>query len=88
MYEQRDHSQTTTLKAIEAIGRKAVVYTADLASQEQVVALTPTILQDGHKINILVNCAGIQRRHPSSVFPDSDWNEVSPVLRLAARGPR
>ena len=74
---QRDRTQTTTVKAVEATGRKATVYTADLASQEQVAALTPSILKDGHKINILVNCAGIQRRHPSAVFPDNDWNEVS-----------
>jgi 2-deoxy-D-gluconate 3-dehydrogenase len=73
---QRDHSNTTTLKAIEAVGRKAVIYTADLASQEEVAALTPAILKDGHKIHILVNCAGIQKRHPSAQFPDGDWNEV------------
>ncbi|KAI3036902.1 hypothetical protein CBS147352_11147 [Aspergillus niger] len=23
-----------------------------------------------------INCAGIQRRHPSHLFPDSDWDEV------------
>jgi 2-deoxy-D-gluconate 3-dehydrogenase len=74
---QRDHSNTTTLKAIEALGRKATIYTADLSSQAEVAALTPAILKDGHKINILVNCAGIQRRHPSAEFPDNDWNEVS-----------
>jgi 2-deoxy-D-gluconate 3-dehydrogenase len=64
------------VKAVEAKGRKAVVYTADLASKEEVAALTPTILKDGHKIQILINCAGIQRRHPSAQFPDSDWDEV------------
>jgi len=26
--------------------------------------------------DILVNCAGIQRRHPAHEFPDDDWNEV------------
>jgi 2-deoxy-D-gluconate 3-dehydrogenase len=77
---QRDHTQTATLKAIEAIGKKARIYTADLASQDAVAALTPTILKDGHKIHILVNCAGIQRRHPSTKFPDNDWNEVSTLL--------
>jgi len=76
---QRDRSQTTTLKAIEALGRKATIYTADLASQAEVAALTPAILGDGHKIHILVNCAGIQRRHPSHQFPDNDWNEVLQV---------
>jgi len=74
---KRDRSQTTTQKAIEEAGRKATIYTADLSSQAEVAALTPAILKDGHKIHILVNCAGIQRRHPSEQFPDNDWNEVS-----------
>jgi len=76
---QRDRSQNATQKAIEALGRKVIVYTADLASKEDVVALTPAIIKDGHTIQILVNCAGIQRRHPSEKFPDDDWNEVIQV---------
>ncbi len=78
---QRDRSNLATQQAIEALGRKATIYTADLSSQAEVAALTPTILKDGHKISILVNCAGIQRRHPSAQFPDNDWNEVLPPLR-------
>ncbi len=75
-YNQRDRSNTATLQAIEALGRKAIIYTADLSSQAEVAALTPDILKDGHKIRILVNCAGIQRRHPCAQFPDNDWNDV------------
>jgi 2-dehydro-3-deoxy-D-gluconate 5-dehydrogenase len=41
-----------------------------------VAKLVPKVLADGHRIDILVNCAGIQRRHPSEKFPDSDFNEV------------
>lgn len=48
-----------------------------MAIQEDVAALTPKILADGHEIRILVNCAGIQRRHPCEEFPDSDFNEVN-----------
>ncbi|KAE8447476.1 hypothetical protein EG329_010749 [Mollisiaceae sp. DMI_Dod_QoI] len=77
---QRNTSNTETLKKIETLGRKATIYTADLSSQEEVKALTPKILADGHKISILVNCAGIQKRHPSAEFPDHDWNEVLPLL--------
>ncbi|KAI9053610.1 hypothetical protein LZ554_002564 [Drepanopeziza brunnea f. sp. 'monogermtubi'] len=76
---QRDRSNTATLQAIEALGRKATIYTADLSSQAEVAALTPAILRDGHEIQILVNCAGIQRRHPCAEFPDNDWNEVIQV---------
>lgn len=39
----------------------------------------PRILADGHQIRLLVNCAGIQRRHPSERFPDADFNEVLQV---------
>lgn len=75
---QRDTTSTATKASIEALGRKAHVYTADIAVPEQVAALTPKVLADGHQVRILVNCAGIQRRHPCEKFPDSDFNEVHP----------
>lgn len=34
------------------------------------------ILKDGIKTNTLLNCAGVQRRHPGHQFPLEDWNEV------------
>ncbi|PYH93564.1 2-deoxy-D-gluconate 3-dehydrogenase [Aspergillus ellipticus CBS 707.79] len=73
---QRDTTNTETKHILESLGRKATIYTADLSSKASVSALTPTILADGHDINILINCAGIQRRHPSHLFPDNDWDEV------------
>ena len=76
---QRDETNKTTKEAIEALGRKATIYTADLASQESVNALIPKILKDGHTIDVLLNCGGIQRRHPSHQFPDNDWNDVLQV---------
>jgi 2-deoxy-D-gluconate 3-dehydrogenase len=65
-----------TKERIESLGQKATIYTADLASQESVSVLVSTVVKDGHDINILLNCAGIQRRHPSHVFPQEDWDEV------------
>ncbi|RDW64266.1 hypothetical protein BP5796_10768 [Coleophoma crateriformis] len=76
---QRDTSNTATQKSIQELGRKATIYTADLASQQDVAGLIAKVLADGHTIQILINCAGIQRRHPSHKFPDSDWNEVIQV---------
>ncbi|KAK0367350.1 hypothetical protein LTR91_007392 [Friedmanniomyces endolithicus] len=76
---QRDESNTTTKQAIEKLGRKAQIYTADLASNDSMKALTPKVLADGHQIHILLNCGGIQRRHPAHQFPDDDWNEVLQV---------
>ena len=49
----------------------------------------PKILADGHTIRILVNCAGIQIRHPVEEFPDGDFNQVSTFfLSPAVRQPR
>lgn len=76
---QRDTSNQDTKRVIESLGRKATIYTADLASRKAVSSLTKTVLGDGHDISILVTCAGIQRRHPAEKFPDSDWDEVSQV---------
>ncbi|KAH6630088.1 hypothetical protein B0J18DRAFT_363687 [Chaetomium sp. MPI-SDFR-AT-0129] len=76
---QRDPSSTATQSAIQALGRKATIYTADLSDPASVASLVPTILNDITEIRILVNCAGIQRRHPSHLFPDTDFQQVLQV---------
>lgn len=53
---------------------------ADLADRENLnAAFSRSLELLGGKIDILVNCAGIQRRHPSEEFPMSDWDEVLEV---------
>ncbi|KAL5118944.1 hypothetical protein ACEQ8H_003073 [Pleosporales sp. CAS-2024a] len=76
---QRDTSNQATKEAIEALGRKATVYTADLSSHDSVSSLVPAILHDGHRIHILLNCGGIQKRHAAHQFPDQDWQSVLQV---------
>ncbi|CAH0057400.1 unnamed protein product [Clonostachys solani] len=76
---QRNESNLETKGLIEALGRKALVYTADLADQDSVSALSKKVLADGHDVDILVTCAGIQRRHPAHEFPMEDWDEVLQV---------
>lgn len=82
---QRDDTSSDTFNAVQALGRKATIYKADLSSPESVASLVPRILADGHQIRILVNCAGIQKRHPCEEFPDSDFNQVrlSSALKLS-----
>ncbi|KAI0599529.1 hypothetical protein F4775DRAFT_550264 [Biscogniauxia sp. FL1348] len=76
---QRNTTATETKNAIEALGRKAQIYTADLSSPADVAGLVPKILADGHEIRVLVNCAGIQIRHPCEAFPDADFAAVLQV---------
>lgn len=49
---------------------------AELSNREQVKGIIPALQKQGIKPDILLNCAGIQRRHPSEKFPDEDWDEV------------
>lgn len=60
---------------MEKLGRKATIVVADLASQEAISTLVADVTKT-HDISILINCGGIQRRHPSHIFPSSDWDEV------------
>ncbi|KAF2808883.1 NAD(P)-binding protein [Mytilinidion resinicola] len=78
---QRDTSNQSTKQAIEALGRRATIYTADLSSPASVAALLPSILEKepNTRISILLNCGGIQKRHPSHQFPTEDWDAVIQV---------
>ncbi|KAI4731110.1 putative 2-deoxy-D-gluconate 3-dehydrogenase [Aureobasidium sp. EXF-10728] len=79
---QRDSNNVGTKEQIEKLGRKASIYEADLADQGQISGLIKRIVSDGHDLSILVNCGGIQRRHPPHEFPDGDWNE-DPIVGLS-----
>uniref|UniRef100_A0A093UX33 2-dehydro-3-deoxy-D-gluconate 5-dehydrogenase n=1 Tax=Talaromyces marneffei PM1 TaxID=1077442 RepID=A0A093UX33_TALMA len=72
---QRDESNTTTRDEITKLGRKALIHAAELSDREAVKKVIPTLVQQGVQPDILLNCAGIQRRHPSEKFPDEDWDE-------------
>lgn len=73
---QRDESNTTTRDEVAKLGRKALIHVAELSDREAVKKIIPTLVQQGVQPDILLNCAGIQRRHPSEKFPDEDWDEV------------
>ncbi|MBO4886952.1 MAG: SDR family oxidoreductase [Firmicutes bacterium] len=53
---------------------------ADLSSRESVKKGFDEVLAiTGGRLDILVNCAGIQRRHEIEEFPIEDWDEVIEV---------
>ncbi|KKA28504.1 hypothetical protein TD95_002886 [Thielaviopsis punctulata] len=67
---------TATAERIRALGRAVHVYRADLAVPADVAGLYERVARDGHEVRVLVNCAGVQRRHASAEFPMDDFNEV------------
>ena len=74
---QRPGSKDAKTKdEIKKLGRKATIFHADLSSADDMRGLVNKITDSGHDIDILVNCGGIQRRHPAHEFPDEDWDEV------------
>ncbi|WOO82518.1 2-dehydro-3-deoxy-D-gluconate 5-dehydrogenase [Vanrija pseudolonga] len=82
---QRNNTNVETKTLIEkeggpdGKGGKADIVVADLADAKSVSQLIPSVVASGRVLDIVVNCGGIQRRHPVEVFPDDDWNEVLQV---------
>ncbi|ORY32603.1 hypothetical protein BCR39DRAFT_492650 [Naematelia encephala] len=82
---QRNTTNTTTKDIIEkqggfeSKGGKCDIVVCDLADKESVAKLIPNVVASGRSLDIVVNCGGIQRRHPVENFPEEDWNEVLQV---------
>ena len=67
----------STADAIRALGRRVEIVHCDLADLPAVKGLFEKALAAmGGTIDILINCAGIQRRSPAVQFPESDWDDV------------
>ncbi|PWN94071.1 putative 2-deoxy-D-gluconate 3-dehydrogenase [Acaromyces ingoldii] len=60
-------------------GQQHCLLITDLGDMAEVKTAFDKALQlpeMGGRIDILVNCGGIQRRHDSTEFPEDDWDEV------------
>ena len=64
---------------IEKLGRKAVVFAADLAEEENVGKLTALAVDAFGRVDILVNNAGVNERHPAEDFPTDAFDRVMGV---------
>lgn len=65
-----------TAAAVEALGRKAVLIEADLATTEPVARVVEEALAAFGRLDILVNNAGIIRRADAVDFSEADWDAV------------
>ena len=64
---------------IEAFGVKGVSIAFDIAQISKHAELVQFVKEQVGHVDILLNNAGIQRRHPAAEFPEHDWNEVMNV---------
>ena len=58
-------------------GYTATAVKADVSDRAQIKSSFESALSTlGGRVDILINSAGIQRRHKSEVFPEKDWDDV------------
>jgi 2-deoxy-D-gluconate 3-dehydrogenase len=72
-----DEKVFTICENLKNQGYKVHAIKADVSDRTQIRSSFETALKllDG-TLNILINSAGIQRRYPSEVFPEKDWDDV------------
>ena len=83
-YRRSAPEARATAKAVERLGRRAVVVQADLAQQEEVEALADRATQAFGKIDVLVNSAALFYRTPLEKITAQDWEQF---LRVNLTGP-
>src|SRR5215831_13593640 len=71
---------------VAAVGRRAVVVTADLADREQARALVPRALEALGDLDVLVNNAGIDVRRPTYLleYEEDLWDRMLAIHLTAA----
>lgn len=61
---------------IEAIGRRSLRVTCDVADRASLDKLLQACLEKFGKVDIMVNAAGITKRAPTLDFSEEDWNRI------------
>jgi len=61
---------------IESLGRRSLRVASDVTDRASLDDLLHATLQEFGKVDILINCAGINQRAPTLDFAESDWNRL------------
>jgi len=61
---------------IEALGRRSLRVTCDVADRGSLEKLLKACLAAFGKVDILVNAAGVTKRAPTLDYPEADWNRI------------
>lgn len=74
--EMNPETGPQTRKEVEALGRKALFISVDVANQREVRNTVDQVLRAWRKIDILVNNAGFDRGATLSKVKEEDWDAV------------
>jgi NAD(P)-dependent dehydrogenase (short-subunit alcohol dehydrogenase family) len=61
---------------IEALGRRSLRITSDVADRTSLQLLLDETVQEFGKVDILINSAGRTKRAPTLDFDEQDWNDI------------
>jgi NAD(P)-dependent dehydrogenase (short-subunit alcohol dehydrogenase family) len=61
---------------IEALGRKSLRVTCDVADRASLETLLKACVDAFSKVDILINAAGVTKRAPTLDYPEEDWNRI------------
>src|SRR5271166_6293379 len=61
---------------IESLGRRSLRVSCDVADRGSLAKLLQASVQTLGKVDILVNCAGVNQRAATLDFPDADWDRL------------
>lgn len=78
-YAGREEEARSVAAAIENMGRKSMVYRADVSDSTQVSDMVKAALEKFGRIDILVNNAGVTRDNLIPRIKDDDWDRVLSV---------
>jgi 2-deoxy-D-gluconate 3-dehydrogenase len=87
LHASEQAAAATALAIAEATGRAPLTLTADLGDRAATDRLVTETIAARGRLDILINNAGLIRRHPAATHPDDDWDRVievdlSAVFRL------
>ncbi len=68
-----------TIHQIESAGGKALAVEADVSQPDQVASLVGQAVSTFGRLDIFVNNAGIEYKHPITEFPLDQWNKIIAV---------
>jgi len=61
---------------IEALGRRTLRVTSDVADRASLDALLASSIKEFGKVDIMINCAGRTKRAPTLDFSEQDWSDI------------
>src|SRR4051812_43345314 len=78
-YRSHDEGANETRRKVEAVGARAIVVKADLASLDRINFLVDEALGAFGRVDILVNNAGIEKRNDYLDVTEQEFNAVMDV---------